>query len=107
MAAVSRSCLHICHEVTVQEKMGSLLCWIFNITLFNPACVGFGGLLIPHYAITSALNKLCSKGIFGIGFYNCCDGLVISCGRPVWSGRCQCLLFSIGSGLMFNYLSLK
>lgn len=42
MAAVSRSCLHICQELTVQEKMGSVVCrvFFFNIVLFQPACVG-------------------------------------------------------------------
>lgn len=42
MAAVSRSCVHICQEVTVQEKMGS---WVFSFSTFSkPACVGDGWL---------------------------------------------------------------
>lgn len=34
MAAVSRSCLHICQELTVQEKMGSVVCRVFFLTSF-------------------------------------------------------------------------
>lgn len=40
MAAVSRSCLHICQKVTVQEKMGFVVCRLSASVLLKPACEG-------------------------------------------------------------------
>lgn len=56
MAAVSRSCLHICQEVTVQEKMGSLVCCFPTSFFSKPACAGDGWCWSSHCSIIFVLK---------------------------------------------------
>lgn len=92
MAAVSRSCLHICQEVTVQEKMGSPVCW-FSISSFSkPACVGDGWLCSSLCSIIFAFKCSCSESIL----FDFSDGWMLLCDRPYLE---RCVQGVISSGV--------
>lgn len=90
MAAVSRSCLHICQELTVQEKMGSMVCcffWVFfYIIVFKTVCVGdccfLGSLCFTILAFKAMFSDIISSDF--MWRFDYLHGCLVSCeGRKV------------------------